>query len=57
MDIVVNRSLVVTEGMERCPHLKEGDKAAYIVHAKEGNAVLATKAYCEQCYLELKGVQ
>lgn len=54
MDLVVNRSLLVTEGMETCPHLKAGDKAPFIVIVKEDKRELATKAYCAQCYKELK---
>ena len=54
MDIVVNRSLVVTEDMETCPHLKAGDRAPFIVIVKDGNREMATKAYCTQCYKELK---
>lgn len=57
VDIVVNRSLIVTEDMETCPHLTTGDKAAYVVYAKESNTVLATKGYCSKCYLALKVTQ
>lgn len=57
MDIVVNRSLIVTEDMETCPHLTTGDKAAYVVYAKEGATELAKKGYCSKCYHALKVTQ
>ena len=56
MDIVINRSLQVTEGMETCPHLQVGDKADFVVYAKESGTELPKKGYCKACYAELENV-